>query len=192
LLTYRFLADNGCSQSDSNTILVNPVPVLNAGEDRVLIRGNSLKLEPTISGTIQSTIWVPSTGLSDPQSFTPTASPLQSIYYALIATTTDGCLATDTLLIRVVEKIGIPNAFSPNGDGINDTWSLDGLWGFPKARLVVFDRYGQQVFSASGNQAAWDGTRQGKPVVAGTYYYTLFLNADYTTEPSKGSVTVIR
>ena len=192
ILNYRFLANNGCSRSASNTILVNPVPVLHAGEDRVLIRGNSLKLEPTITGSIQSSIWVPATGLSDPQSFAPTASPLQSIYYALIATTTDGCLATDTLFIKVLEKIGIPNAFSPNGDGINDTWRLDGLWGFQKARLMVFDRYGQLVFSASGSQAAWDGTRQGKPVAAGTYYYTLLLNAEYATEPYKGSVTVIR
>ncbi len=191
-LTYRFLADNGCSGSASNSIIVNPVPVLDAGEDRVLIRGNSIKLEATITGTVQSAFWVPATGLSDPQSLSPTASPLQSTYYALVATTTDGCTATDTLYIKVLEKIGIPNAFSPNGDAINDTWRLDGLWGFPKARLVVFDRYGQQVFSASGNQPAWDGTRQGKPVASGTYYFTLFLNAEYKTEPYKGSVTVIR
>lgn len=66
----------------------------------------------------------------------------------------------------------IPNAFSPNGDGINDRWEVDGLKARPNATTEIFNRYGQVVFKGIGF-APWDGTWKGQLLPFGTYYYII-------------------
>ena len=70
-------------------------------------------------------------------------------------------------------SLRIPNAFSPNSDGINDRWMIPGLLGYPTARVEIFDRYGQLVFTSTGYNTPWDGRRNGKDVPIGTYYYVI-------------------
>jgi gliding motility-associated-like protein len=69
----------------------------------------------------------------------------------------------------------IPNAFSPNGDGINDRWDIDGLKQSPGCTVTVFNRWGQEVFKSQGYQSPWDGNYKGKPVPLATYYYIITL-----------------
>jgi gliding motility-associated-like protein len=69
--------------------------------------------------------------------------------------------------------IKIPNVFSPNGDGINDQWNIQGLIGQDEALVEVFDRWGHVVHRSSGNYVPWDGNLKGKPLPVGTYYYLL-------------------
>jgi gliding motility-associated-like protein len=69
----------------------------------------------------------------------------------------------------------IPNAFSPNGDGINDRWDIDGLKQSPGCTVTVFNRWGQEVFRSQGYQSPWDGNYKGKPVPLATYYYIITL-----------------
>lgn len=69
----------------------------------------------------------------------------------------------------------IPNTFTPNGDGVNDNWELDGLVAYPQAEVQVFNRYGQQVYYSRGYSVPWDGTYKGSPLPAGTYYYIINL-----------------
>jgi gliding motility-associated-like protein len=70
-------------------------------------------------------------------------------------------------------NIVIPNAFSPNGDGINDTWQIKLLNSFLNAKVQVFNRQGQLVFNTKGYSKPWDGTSNGKPLPIGTYYYVI-------------------
>ena len=67
----------------------------------------------------------------------------------------------------------IPNAFSPNGDGINDTWIIDYLNSYPGVTVQVFNRYGQAVYRSVGYSRPWDGTYNNQPLPVGTYYYVI-------------------
>jgi len=83
-----------------------------------------------------------------------------------------------------------PNAFSPNGDGINDTWIVTTLLSFPKCTVSIYNRYGQQVFQSIGYKQPWDGTKKGKQLPAGTYYYVIATSPDF--KRISGPVTIIR
>jgi len=68
----------------------------------------------------------------------------------------------------------VPNAFSPNGDGINDKWDITNLKDYPNCVVEVYNRYGQVVYrSFGGYQNPWDGTHNGSPLPVGTYYYII-------------------
>ena len=67
----------------------------------------------------------------------------------------------------------IPNTFTPNGDGINDTWQIQNIENYPNCTVYVFNRYGQKVLSSIGYGVAWDGTYRGSPLPSGTYYYLI-------------------
>lgn len=83
----------------------------------------------------------------------------------------------------------IPNAFSPNGDGINDRWSIDGLKARPAATTEIYNRWGQIVFTGIG-YVPWDGTRGGRLLPEGTYYYVVKTSAD--EKPYTGWVALLR
>lgn len=104
----------------------------------------------------------------------------------LTATGADGCPSdTAAQLIRVLEiplpppiqpppaALRVPNAFSPNGDGLHDTWEIPGLSGYPDAIVQVFDRWGQKVFVSKGYGSPWDGSRNGHLLPEGVYYYII-------------------
>ena len=102
-----------------------------------------------------------------------------------------GCsIATDDVLVHVKKILHAPNAFSPNGDGINDNWMIDAIGQFPNAAIKVYNRYGQLVFSSTGYNRPWDGQLSGKPLPAGTYYYTIDPKKDLAA--FNGTVTIIR
>ena len=84
----------------------------------------------------------------------------------------------------------IPNAFSPNGDGINDSWRINYLESYPGAVIEVFNRYGQIVYHSIGYDTYWDGTYNGKTLPIGTYYY--IINPKNGRNIISGSVTIIK
>ncbi|SFE41281.1 gliding motility-associated C-terminal domain-containing protein [Chitinophaga sp. CF118] len=97
-------------------------------------------------------------------------------WVTLFATNSLGCV--DTIghgWYKVIPDLvlDIPNVFSPNGDGINDRWNLDGLKARPGCLVEVYNRWGQTVYRSEGYILGWDGTRQGKLVSPGTYYYVI-------------------
>lgn len=87
-------------------------------------------------------------------------------------------------------KMYIPNAFTPNGDGINDQFGVkgEGISGF---HLYVYDRWGKVVFESSDPQHEWDGTYKGQPVQQDTYVYEV-MSESYGRRPRTGSVTLVR
>ena len=85
----------------------------------------------------------------------------------------------------------IPTAFSPNGDGVNDTWNILNLDRYPYARLRVFDVSGNEVFSSTGYRNEWDGSYRGRILPVATYYYLLNLN-DPNDQKLEGKITLIK
>ncbi len=73
------------------------------------------------------------------------------------------------------QTITVPNAFTPNGDGVNDTWDIKYLSTFPNCTVAVFNRWGQNVYSSNGYGTPWDGSYKGTALPTGTYYYLINL-----------------
>jgi gliding motility-associated-like protein len=87
-------------------------------------------------------------------------------------------------------EVGIPNFFTPNSDGYNDTWEIPYLANTPEARIYIYDRFGTLMATYRYGEGGWDGTRDGKPVRADTYWYVIKLSKG--AKPLKGSVTLKR
>lgn len=85
----------------------------------------------------------------------------------------------------------IPNAFSPNGDGINDVWNIIGKDSYPDIEVTVYNRWGQAVWKSSrGYPVPWDGRSKGKAMPVDSYHY--FIELHNGTRPIIGNVTVVR
>lgn len=85
--------------------------------------------------------------------------------------------------------IKIPNTFTPNGDGINDTWNIVNLNAYPKITVEVLNRYGSRVYFSNGYSTAWDGSFNAAQVPFGVYYYII---TGVNKTPLSGYVTVLR
>ncbi|MDG1158102.1 MAG: gliding motility-associated C-terminal domain-containing protein [Flavobacteriales bacterium] len=103
-----------------------------------------------------------------------------------------GCVVTDFVTAFIGPPVGIPNAITPNDDGINDLWTITGINEFEAAHVTVFDRWGQVVFNDIGYNEPWDGTNRGRFLPTGTYYYVIELNSlNVNIEPLVGYVAII-
>lgn len=97
---------------------------------------------------------------------------------------------SQTLKVGIVSKVEIPNTFTPNADGINDTWFIKGLAGYPNCLVSIYNRLGQLMYRSKGYSADWDGRANGKDVPASTYYYVIDLQ--FQNKVMSGHVTVIK
>jgi gliding motility-associated-like protein len=84
----------------------------------------------------------------------------------------------------------VPNSISPNGDGINDTWKIQGAESYTSADFSVFNRYGERVFYSRGYTLEFDGSVKDRHLPAGVYYYVIDLNGDCPN--LTGSLTIIK
>lgn len=82
----------------------------------------------------------------------------------------------------------IPNGFSPNGDGFNDTWDIPYLNQYPDSKVKVFNRWGQELYSSNGNSNPWNGTFNGKDLPTADYYYIIVI--DQLEKKLTGTVTL--
>ncbi|WP_266204430.1 T9SS type B sorting domain-containing protein [Pontibacter kalidii] len=111
--------------------------------------------------------------------------------YTVTVKDSRGCLQTETFVIEGLGDIDIPNGFTPNGDGLNDTWVLKNLPNlYPDNQVTVYNRWGSEVFSSKGYKRPWDGTYKGKRLPDGTYYCIIEFGDG--TAPIKTSVTIMR
>jgi len=136
-------------------------------------RSSSVQLNPVIGGDAISYLWAPATGLSDPNIRNPIAKPETTTDYTLTVVSATGCPAIATLKVLVLKDLIIPNTFTPNGDGINDTWSIINLADYAKAAVNIYNRYGINLYHSIGYARPWDGSWNGKILPAGTYYYVI-------------------
>ena len=87
----------------------------------------------------------------------------------------------------------MPNAFTPNGDGLNDVFKIEGIEYEKINAFKIFNRYGQLVFETTDGKKGWDGTMKGKIAPAGVYFYQISLALPLGgTKNFKGDVSLIR
>jgi gliding motility-associated-like protein len=176
----------------SNTLTFTVLDfLLDAGLDVTIHEGESTQLNGHTNGV--NHYWLPAIFLSDTSVLNPIATPKQTTSYFLTASN-GVCNKTDEVTVTVLSQLNVPTVFSPNGDGIDDTWKIDGIENFPDANLEILDRWGQRVFQAVGysSQKWWNGTSpSGKPLASSTYYYIIHLNNSEGTV-QKGVITILR
>lgn len=152
---------------------------LDLGPDRTIPLGDSLLLAPDVDFEPVRWAWNPSSGLSTPDSWISYVQPLESTVYTLQLETETGCLISDDIRITVdaTSPAYLPNAFSPNGDGVNDLFTVYGSQAVDQVvQLEVYDRWGNQLFSrrqfpVNDPQFGWDGRTREKALSPGTYLY---------------------
>jgi gliding motility-associated-like protein len=191
--TYTVTATLGtCSLQRTITVSVFPGASANAGPDVSIIAGDVYQMQAT--ATAGTYLWTPSTALSATNVLNPNANPQVTTTYRLNVTNSQGCIASDDMTITVVPYCIKPmEAFTPNGDGINERWLITNGNCLTSARAQVFNRYGAKVFEANDYKNNWDGTYEGKPLPDGTYYYVIsYKLINGKTEYLKGNVTILR
>ena len=191
-ITLYIYNGKGCvSDTVTKQVIVYPYPKLTLGPSLHVLEGGQVKIKPLYKyGTSLSYLWTPPLYLDSVNIAVPTTTPLDDITYKLTLTGIGGCSVTDTIFIKVLRSPEVPNVFSPNGDGINDTWHIKYLESYPGATIEVFNRYGQKVFNSTGYDVEWDGNLNGKALPIGTYYY--IINPKNGRKLINGSVTIIK
>ncbi|MEO7315898.1 MAG: PKD domain-containing protein, partial [Ginsengibacter sp.] len=192
--------ENCFTDTASVQVLVHNPPTVEAGTGGVILMGSPFNLNARGSSDIVSWSWSPSKYLNCIECPAPIATPLESILYTVKATNSYGCIATDTLSITLFcnsSKIYIPNAFTPNGDGLNDYFSVLGQGIGMINSFRIYDRWGTLVFSKSNfkpddKSGSWDGRIKGHNAPVGTYTYFVEMSCNENTFTQKGTVNLLR
>jgi gliding motility-associated-like protein len=162
---------NGCNTTAQTVIAAKPVPEIKITpsiDPPSIVPGASILLTASGADTYS---WLPVETLSNPSIAAPSATPLTTTTYTVTGTLTGGCSATASITVNVDGSVKITNVFTPNGDGFNDLWVIQGVETFGNCTITLFDSFGSQIFEQKGYQNNWDGTYNGKKVPRGTYYY---------------------
>ena len=165
----------GCDSIVQTTLRVIPRPALNLGKDTSLCPGNTITLNASVRDTT-SYLW--QDGSTD-SIYLVTKS---GVYWVHL--TVDGCISGDTIRIENCPYyLWFPSAFSPNGDGKNDTYKPVGL-NIIKFKMEVFDRWGTKIFESNDINAGWDGKISSGMAPVGFYTYIV----EFEVEEGEGKV----
>ena len=188
----------GCSKTDSVTIQVHSLPIVDAGIDTTLCPATPYTMQASSDASIY--LWTPSTGLDNPSLLNPAFSSFETVKYILIVTDTAGCKNSDSVIITAdcPVYLKIPQAFTPNGDGHNDHFTLFGQ-NLTVFEIKIYNRWGELVYSSTDLTElndltrGWDGTYKGKTQELGTFvYYTHAIDVFGKQIEQKGNLTLIR
>jgi gliding motility-associated-like protein len=170
------VSNNQCTSSDSVMVVVNKIPKADAGPDKIILEGQSVVLNGNAMGTGISYLWTPNNYISSPTTLSPMVMPPVNQTYTLRVISNKGCgTSSDDVEVKVFKGLYIPNVFSPNNDGLNDTWNIVTLSAFPDARVNVYSRFGEKVFDNHAINKPWDGKFKGVLLSPGAYVYIIDL-----------------
>ncbi|MFM2358227.1 MAG: hypothetical protein RLY16_219, partial [Bacteroidota bacterium] len=196
---------NNVCKNDTGFVQIsvgNP-PTVNAGPDYYVAAGTGIQLLANVSSNaVNNYSWTPATGLSCSDCNAPTLFADKDITYRITVTTRFGCKAIDEMHISVFcgnNQLLMPNAFTPNQDGLNDKYYVRAYGVKQINSFIIFDRWGQKVFEQrnfqpNNSSQGWDGTINGLPVQQTTaFVYMVQYNCtDGTPFTKKGTVMLVR
>ena len=190
-ITAMYTCTAGCpiSSISDGVLLTVDDPMADAGSDIVIAAGETTILEGSGEGVYS---WAPSEGLSSTTSSQTLASPEVTTSYQLTVTSPAGCESYDDVTVFIESPIYSANTFTPNADGFNDYWEIFNISKFPRAKVSVYDRWGQKVFNVVGYTVdkRWNGTNRGLKLPAATYFYVIDLQTG-NEKTVTGSITII-
>lgn len=184
--SYGFTLENRCGVvTDTARANFQNYPEVNLGSDTLVCPGEELELQAPNN---LNYVYEWNTGNTEYNQIVTGGGN-----YRVTLSTSAGCATVDE--VRVADcgpQIFIPNAFSPNGDGLNDVFKIESVR-LDKFWIRIFDRWGREVFYSTNPDFEWDGTYRGTPVNEGVYTFRVFYGiGDYQNQERFGTVTVIR
>jgi len=188
----------------TQSVLVNvfKYPTIDLGPKVVTIPvGSSYQINGIGSADIDSINWAPTIGLSCASCLSPLASPISTTTYVVKVENNGGCITADSIRIIVTcdgKNLFVPNTFSPNGDGMNDWFYVQGKGLTTIQSLRIFNRWGQLVFekinfAPNAEQDGWDGNFNGRKAPVDVYIYTIEVVCENSQVVAyHGNVALIR
>lgn len=166
------------------------------------IKINKIVTAPSCTGGRDGSIEIEVTGGIEPYTYawanssnvTNVMTDLIQGTYSITVTDANDChviVNSLALIDHVGDCIKIPNVFTPNGDGVNDTWVIENIWMFPEAYIYIYNRWGQLMYEGRGYDEPWDGSYRGHFVPSGTYLYIVNLENLEKDRAYTGSVTIL-
>ena len=191
LYTVDIINANCVSTSVSVNVIVRPVPTLAISQDTIIFANEQVELFASGASAYQ---WMPATGLDDPTSDSPIASPAESTQYIVMGTNEFDCETSAQVTVSVSDnfEVFVPGLFSPNGDQMNDVLYVNTL-GIRTFEFRVFDRTGREMFSTTNREQGWDGTFNGVEQSMDSYvYYVVAETVSGNRIRRKGSIQLVR
>jgi gliding motility-associated-like protein len=188
--TYSLTGFNsfGCSSETLITIFSYSNPIINIGPDVTIELGGNYQFNPIQSGAVNYT-WI-GDYLNSNSIINPITTPLNDITYILNVTSVNGCSASDTIFVKVLNDLIITNYMSPNGDGDNDTWNINHPLIIKEYSVDIINSQSQTIYHKDNNyKNDFDGTFNEKYLPDGIYYYFI---RNGKTVMYKGSITLER
>lgn len=181
---------SGCIGRDTVVLTLSPAPSLTISHDTIIMARQQIKLYASGAAIYN---WYPMKWLDTYTGDAVLAAPQAPITYTVVGSSEYGCSDTATVFVDIHDDIAIPNAFSPNDDGLNDVFQIYN-YGYQKIQeFRIFNRWGQLVFQTMDGTKGWDGTQNGVPVTVGNYYYQIRLQSDEKDVALyKGEVLLLR
>ena len=180
---------NGCADTDSLFMNILPLPEVDAGPDQYFDYPENSTLFGNTFGLNYE--WSPTNGLSCTDCAYPNSLPDEPTVYYLTATNDAGCSGIDSVYVHPYFPVYVPNALTPNGDGLNDVFLVVGenLTGF---HLQIFDRWGLMIFETKNPNEPWLAGYKGYFVPNDVYTWKLSYDSLERRRELNGHVTVIR
>ena len=181
----------------TTTITVNTIPTVTASSSND-IDCTTPTANLNAAGASQYT-WQPNIWLSNNLIASPVARPDSTVTYLVTGQSTNGCIDTAKVTVKVnftenTPKVMLPNAFTPNGDGLNDCFGLPTMSGSALAieYFEIFNRWGEIVWKADNNNSCWDGTHKGQKMQGGYYPYRIKAKGNCGEIIKNGWIILIR
>lgn len=195
-IQYKVVLTNnfGCKDSATVNVDVFKNPEVNAGPDKIILAGDTVLLDGSVSGTSVTYQWSSAAVINNPNELKLAVAPPVDMNYILTALSTVGCGSKqDAVSVKVFKDFFVPTSFTPNGDGLNDVFHFFVPDSYHLNIFSIYNRLGQVVFSTTDPHAGWDGNKSGQPQDPGKLIYYLEMKSPAGKIISrKGSILLIR
>ncbi|HEY6504064.1 MAG TPA: gliding motility-associated C-terminal domain-containing protein [Chitinophagaceae bacterium] len=191
-----FITENTCNISATlqTTVTVNPLPDVQATSSNDIDCSNDRSQLNATGATTY--IWTPSVSLSNPNIANPVATPTGNTQYIVNGTDANGCANYDSVTVNFLAVntggYNMPNAFTPNYDGLNDCYGIK-YWGvIQELEFSIYNRWGERIFFTKDPNTCWDGIYKGKMQNIGVYVYVIKAKTLCGDTFKKGLFTLAR
>ncbi|MCX6182145.1 MAG: gliding motility-associated C-terminal domain-containing protein [Bacteroidetes bacterium] len=191
---YKVVITNkyNCADSGYTNVHIASKPHTAIDSVQVVEYGKDVQISSNYKDYI---FWSPATDLSCTECPSPLVQlPEKDISYQYALFDRSGCYFKDSVHIYVIRKVYAPNAFTPNGDGKNDVFYFSSVSVNEDFELMIFNRWGELIFTSHDINDGWDGTYQGRSVQIDTYVWKVRYKRDHTAtwKEEIGKVTLLR
>jgi len=189
----------GCTWEMNYQVILDPFETfeIDAQPDDILLTETTQLEVDDIPGATYA--WEPEEFLDDATIHDPLATPTEDVVFTVTVTNENGCVATDTVSVRVVppvcdeRDIFVPNTFTPNGDGLNDFFKVNSNF-IDEYEIIIYNRWGEEVYTSTDpNDPGWDGTFENNELEADVFGYHLRVlcigGEEYVTQ---GNISIVK